>query len=199
MDRSEEQTSVDLVARWRDGDQKAADELFHRYADRLVALAHTRLSTKIARRANAEDVVQSVYRSFFVNARAGRYSLERSGDLWRLLVAITLHKLRGQVERHTADKRNIHQEQAGEGPSGGFGLSVAALAAEPSPAEAAALADEIEEVMKRLEPLHRQILELRLQGNNLEEIATVVNRSIRTVKRGLSAIRQQLEMQRSDR
>lgn len=192
MHNADDATSIDLMARWRDGDEQAADELFHRYAHRLVALAHTRLSAKIARRSNAEDVVQSVYRSFFVNARAGRYSLERSGDLWRLLVAITLHKLRGQVERHTAEKRSIHQEQT----AGDFGLPAAVLAEEPSPAEAAALADEIEEVMNRLEPLQRQILELRLQGYNLEEIANAVQRSIRTVKRGLSDIRHQLELRR---
>jgi RNA polymerase sigma factor (sigma-70 family) len=198
MHGSDQETSVDLMARWRDGDQRAADLLFHRYADRLVALAHARLSAKIARRANAEDVVQSVYRSFFVNARAGRYSLERSGDLWRLLVGITVHKVRGHVERHTAEKRSIHQE-SGNGAWDDLGVPLEALADEPSPAEAAALADEIEEVMNHLDPRQRQVLELRLQGYNLEEIATAVNRSIRTVKRALNAIREQLELRRNPR
>jgi RNA polymerase sigma-70 factor (ECF subfamily) len=190
-----EDTSVDLVLRWRDGDQQAADELFRRYADRLVALAHTRLSAKMALRSSAEDVVQSAYRSFFVHARAGRYSLERSGDLWRLLVAITLHKVRGQVEHHTADKRSIHLERDTPTDDGWFGLAPQLLAQDPSPEEAAALADQVEEVMNRLDLLHRRILELRLQGYNLEEIATDVGRSIRTVKRGLSHIREQLAQQ----
>jgi hypothetical protein len=58
------------------------------YANRLIALARSRLSSKLAGRIDPEDVVQSVYRSFFAEARAGRYHLDRGGDLWRLLVAM---------------------------------------------------------------------------------------------------------------
>jgi len=35
--------SGNLVARWRDGDQQAAAELFRRYAERLVGLVRRRL------------------------------------------------------------------------------------------------------------------------------------------------------------
>src|ERR1700722_1524252 len=89
-----------LVARWRQGDQQAAAELFQRYANRLIALARSRLSTKMARRVAPEDLVQSVYRCFFANTRAGRYDLERGGDLWQLLVRIALHKLGDHIRRN---------------------------------------------------------------------------------------------------
>src|SRR5262245_34891463 len=85
-----------LVARWQKGDQAAAAELFQRYAGRLVALARSQLSDKLAQRVDPEDVVQSVYRSFFVDSREGRYQVERGGDLWQLLVTMTLHKLANQ-------------------------------------------------------------------------------------------------------
>src|SRR5262245_48945137 len=80
-----------LLARWRDGDQQAATDLYQRYADRLIALARNYLSAKVAPRLDAEDVVQSVVRSFFHRARAGRFAVDQSDELWRLLVAITLH------------------------------------------------------------------------------------------------------------
>src|SRR5438552_55665 len=102
MSEPAETESIKLVAQWRAGNEQAAAQLFHRYALRLITLAHGRLSAKLAARVDPEDVVQSAYRSFFVGARNGRYALERSGDLWRLLVAITLHKVRRQVEVHTA-------------------------------------------------------------------------------------------------
>src|SRR5436305_1291848 len=89
-----------LVARWRAGDQQAAAELFRRYADRLIALARSRLSARLARRIDPEDVVQSAYRSFFGDTRAGRYDVGRAGDLWQLLVTITLHKVQLQVKRN---------------------------------------------------------------------------------------------------
>jgi RNA polymerase sigma factor (sigma-70 family) len=187
-----DEASVDLVTRWRSGDQQAADALFHRYAERLVALARKQLSGKMALRADPEDVVQSAYRSFFVNARAGQYRIEHAGDLWRLLAGITLHKAFHQIERHSAGKRSVHLEVAGSA----IDVSVDALAREPSPEEAAALADELRQVMGRLEPLYRRVLELRLQGYSVEEISTQVQRGISTVKRALRQARHHIEQQR---
>jgi DNA-directed RNA polymerase specialized sigma24 family protein len=56
----------------------------------------------------------------------------------------------------------------------------------------AALADELEHLLRRLDSVERQILELRLQGYNLEEIADRVGRSLRTVCRVLDKIKQEL-------
>jgi RNA polymerase sigma-70 factor (ECF subfamily) len=103
--------SRNLVTRWQAGDEGAADELFQRYADRLIGLAQSRLSCKMRRRVDAEDVIQSACRSFFVGVREGRYNLEQGGDLWRLLVAITLNKIQDQVKRHKAGKRSIEADR----------------------------------------------------------------------------------------
>ena len=59
-------SSVELTDRWREGDQQAANLLFRRYSERLIALVRCHLSEKLARRLDPEDVVQSAYRSFFV-------------------------------------------------------------------------------------------------------------------------------------
>jgi hypothetical protein len=84
-----DETSAELLARYRNGDDDAAEELFCRYVTRLTSLARTRLSPKLATRTDPEDVVLSAYRSFFVGVRKGRFRLRRSGDPWRLLVSIT--------------------------------------------------------------------------------------------------------------
>ena len=185
--------SGDLMARWCQGDQRAAAELFQRYADRLVALARSRLSAKLASRLDPEDVVQSVYHSFFADTRAGRYQVERGGELWQLLVTITLHKLQCQVQRHTAQKRTVKNEK-------GFGSEDSLLRIqqhfqdhEPSPVEAVALTDELEQLMRRLDPMQRQILVLRLHAYNLDEIAAQVNCTERTVRRVLDRVKRQLE------
>lgn len=182
--------SVELLARWRGGDQQAAADLFHRYAERLIAVAHRRLSAKVAQRVHAEDVVQSVYCSFFVGARDGRYVLERSGDLWRLLVTITLNKLHHQHKRHAAEKRAVDREQA-NGTSAGVPLDV--LAREPTPEEAAILVDVLEQLLHGLEPVQRRMVELRLQGYGLEEIAGQTQRCRQTVRRVLDRVLRQLD------
>jgi RNA polymerase sigma factor (sigma-70 family) len=190
--------SAELVAQWRGGDQQAAEELFQRYAERLLALARSRLSTRLTRHVDPEDVVQSAYRSFFIGARNGRYVLERSGDLWRLLAAITLHKLQHQVERLTAGKRGVGRECPPGKDGSPFGQQVHAVAREPTPAEAAALCDTLEQVFRGLEPLPRLVVEMRLQGYTLDEIADKVQRSERTVRRILDGVKQRLQQECGD-
>src|SRR5262249_30496366 len=141
--------------------------LFRRYADRLIALARSRLPGKLARRVDPEDVVQSAYRSFFADARAGRYDPERGGDLWRLLVAITLHKLRDQLDRHAAAKRSVAAERNFGSEDSLHRLQQYLAADKPSPAQALAMVDAVETIMRELTSDHRRILELRLQGHNL--------------------------------
>ena len=45
-------TSLVLLERFRGGDESAAEALFARYFERLTALARSRLSTRLARRAD---------------------------------------------------------------------------------------------------------------------------------------------------
>jgi RNA polymerase sigma factor (sigma-70 family) len=182
-----------LLERWRAGDQQAAGELFRRYADQLIALARSQLSAPMKQRVDPEDVVQSVYRSFFVDSRAGRYETQGGGDLWRLLVTITLHKLQRQVERHTAQKRAVRKEQSYGSEDSLLGMQAELATQQPSPVEALALTDEVERIMLRLEPSQRRMLELRLQGFYLEEIAELLECSQRTVRRVLDRVKQELE------
>jgi RNA polymerase sigma-70 factor (ECF subfamily) len=192
-----DELSAELLARWQAGDQQAAEELFARYSERLIALVRQRLSAKLARRVDAEDIVLSAYRSFFVGAREGRFSVQRGGDLWRVLAGITVNKLQGQVERHTAGKRALEREGQLDDSSAVGGLSVYVLASEPPPEAAAILADEVEQLMRHLGPLERQMLELRLQGWTFEEIATQTQRSERTVRRFLGRVKESLEQRAS--
>ncbi|MFO0845256.1 MAG: hypothetical protein U0797_23215 [Gemmataceae bacterium] len=86
-----------------------------RYAERLWPCCA--LSARLARHVDPEDVVQSAYRSFA--AREGRFTLSRGGDLWRLLVAITVHKVRRLAEHFAAAKRSAARESdAGAGAPG---------------------------------------------------------------------------------
>ncbi len=78
-----------LVSRWRKGDQDAAKQLFDRYASRLVALARRQISHRLASRLDPEDVVQSVFRSFFGRVKAGKFRIEEQDDLGKLLVRIS--------------------------------------------------------------------------------------------------------------
>ena len=62
---NDDENSINLLQRWRDGDEAAATEIFERYVNRLCGLARTQLSQRMQRRVEPEDIVQSAYRSFF--------------------------------------------------------------------------------------------------------------------------------------
>jgi RNA polymerase sigma-70 factor, ECF subfamily len=184
-----------LVARWQQGDQEAAAELFRQYAGRLIGLARSQLSHKLSRHVDAEDIVQSVYRSFFADLRNGSYDIRRGTDLWRLLVTITLRKLQHQVERFTAAKRTVQREHSLDGEKSLDDLRPR-LRGEPTPLEAAALADELEQLMRQLTPEQRPILELRLLGHRHQAIAAKLGCSDRTVRRVLDKVKQLLAQSR---
>jgi RNA polymerase sigma factor (sigma-70 family) len=184
------ETSAELLQKYRDGDERAAEQLFSRYVGRLTLLARSRLSPTLARRTDPEDIVLSAYRSFFIGARDGKFTLNRSGDLWRLLVAITLHKLYRHARKQGAERRALVAWQFEATASNPPDFS-----REPSPDEAVALADELAALFSKLDPFARRVLELRLQDRSLSEISESLGRCERTIRRTLTAIRRQLSAQ----
>jgi RNA polymerase sigma factor (sigma-70 family) len=181
--------SADLLQRLTAGDEAAAVEIFDRYVERLTHLARSRLATKLASRVDPEDIVMSAYRSFFIAARDGRFRLGHSDDLWRLLVEVTLHKLYHAAHRHLADRRSVNREQRATGASSDF---FQFASREPTPDEALAAADELTAILQQLGQRDRQVLELRLQGHEYEEIADRLNCSERTVRRAINEARRHL-------
>jgi RNA polymerase sigma-70 factor (ECF subfamily) len=176
-----------IVAGLRGGDPQAAEQLFARYAQRLTCLAEQHLSRKMAARLDGADVVQSVFRTFFRRCAAGEFRIDGSGELWRLLVQITLQKARAYSRRHTAGVRDV----AAEAPDSAA-LLMEALAHEPSPAEAAVLVDQIEELLRGLPTLYRDLLQLRLEGYTVCDTAARLGVSRRTIHRGMNLLQQRL-------
>jgi RNA polymerase sigma factor (sigma-70 family) len=168
----------------------AAAQLFHRYLRRLCRLAQTRIGAQLARRIDPEDVVMSAYRSFFLNAKAGRFWIQESGDLWALLAKITLHKLYRSAAHHSADMRSLDRETDSEASGN---LHEWVISEQPATEEAVALADEVESVLRALPLQHRRIIEMRLQGELIHDIAKELAMSERTVRRVLSDLESQLQ------
>ncbi len=176
--------SVLLLERFREGDEQAATDLFDRFATRLASLVQSRLSRTLARRLDAEDVVLSAYRSFFVRARGGQFAVDEPGDLWRLLAQITLNKLYRSANWNNAARRNPDRECGNIAD-----LANLAVDAAESPELALIVADHLEHLMSQLTAATSRILELRLRGHDVDEIAALVGRSPRTIRRQLELIR----------
>lgn len=184
----EDGSNAELLKLWKSGNQHAAQVLVDRYMLRLTALAQSRLSRVLARRLDADDIVLSAWRSFFVAANRSRLQVPDDDNLWPLLATFTLRKLQRQAQRQLADRRSIVREMSMSDDDGWREL----VSREPTPEDAAQLTYEIELLLTRLEPTDREILTYRLQGDELEAIASRMKCSERTIRRAMQRIRAQL-------
>src|SRR5580704_7869464 len=180
----EASSNQELLNAWQQGDEQAAELLVRRYMVRLTAMARSRLSRKLARRLDAEDAVMSAWRSFFVAAGDGRVTVPEDDNLWPFLVTLTLRKLARQAARHTAQRRSVDEEQNFDREQSWQ----TALSREPSPDEAALVADALESLMASLDRPDRELLSRRLQGQSVAAIAVATNASERTIRRNLQRI-----------
>jgi RNA polymerase sigma-70 factor (ECF subfamily) len=195
---AEDASFDEVMQRLRAGDNEAARDVFQKYAHRLIGLARSRLGNLMRQKVDPEDVVQSVFKSFFVRQADGRIDLEDWDGLWAMLTVITLRKCGHRVEFFRAACRDVRRE-ADKSPSPHeSGAAWEAVAREPTPSEAALLSDTLEQLLEPLDERERNMVVMSLQGFSIVEIAEEVHRSERTVQRVLEHVRKRLRRLRGE-
>jgi RNA polymerase sigma-70 factor (ECF subfamily) len=188
-----------LMTRLNAGDQEAADLIFRRYANRLIGLARMHLDGVIRRKVDPEDVVQSVFRSFFQRNAHGNWNLDDWDSLWSMLTVITVRKCGHRIGHFRARRRDIQREVAMQKKSDQSSSGWQAIAREPTPDEAARLSETVEQLMRELDERDRPVLSLSLQGYTIAEISAETGRTERTIYRAMERIKQRLiEMRAED-
>jgi RNA polymerase sigma factor (sigma-70 family) len=173
----------------------AAGMIWQRYFRELLSLARRNLDRRVRHRADEEDVLQSMFRSFCARQGRGDFHLADRDELWRLLVTITLRKARNAAKAQRREKRDIDREQTVTldpgGDSSNASWELAQMdAAGPSPAEAALLNEALEWRLESLADSElRQIALWRLEGYSNREIAEQLECTERSVERKLERIR----------
>lgn len=189
--QSEEPPGSDhsLLNRYRGGSQDAATELYLRYAQRLRALARAQLSADLAGKVDVDDIVQSIFGSFFRGVNGDLYQVPAGEELWKLLLVIALHKIRTQGRYHGAAKRAAHRTTSTEEIKAPL-----TSRAEEDRTNGAFLQMVIEETLETMPDQQRKIVEMRLDGFEVMEIADKLGRSKRTVERLLQQARARLSV-----
>ena len=189
-------TSSHSVTVWLDRLKAGADRdeavtrLWERYFAQLVRHARRHLE---GRRAvdDGEDAALSAFGAFVRAVDAGRFpKLTDRYDLWAVLLRLTANKARNAVRDENRQKRGggmAGHELAEADSSDG----VPVTSDDPDPAEAAALAEGAEELLKALgEDELRQIAQLTLEGYTNAEIGSRIGKSMAAVERKLRRIRE---------
>ena len=164
---------------------------FDRYQLRLIGLARIHLGSRLRRKVDPEDVVQSAYKSLLIRYGNSVASLDGWDRLWGLLTLITIRKCVDRAYYHQADCRNLQRE------ADSTSLCREVAGREPTPDEAAVLAETVEELLSGLQGDERLIVQLSLQGYSTQEISQQIGRAERTVRRWREQLRKELEEQRA--
>ena len=133
-----------------------------------------------------------MFASFFVRAAAGQYDLEEPGQLLKLLVVMTRHKLANQERRHRAGRRDYRRLESRD-PADLEGCPVRS----PSPSRMVAGRELLEEFRRRLSEEERALVDLRAQGCEWPEIAAKLGGTPQARRkqfaRAVDRVEQQLE------
>lgn len=178
----------DLLERLHAGDQDAATAIYVRYAERLLCLTRRNTPADLQARVDPEDIVQSVFRTFFRRAATGAYVVPAGEELWKLLLVMSLNKIRKLGTFHRAGKRDVRKTA----------LMAAAPEEVPQPVveEPLRLLElTIDEMLKRSPEHARAMIVLRIQGYDVAEIAQRTSRSKRSVERVLQGFRELLSQE----
>jgi RNA polymerase sigma-70 factor (ECF subfamily) len=169
-------------------------EVFDQFSRRLIGLARVHLGARLQRKVDAEDVVQSAYKSFLVRYGDKPLAAEVE-ELWGLLTLITIRKCADRARYYQAECRDLQREGGAWGSAGSNPASLVAVAREPTPDEAAELAETVTDLLQQLNGDERTIVELSLQGYSTQEISDETGRAERSVRRLRERVRKYLEQQ----
>ena len=177
-------TDASLLRRFRLGEGDAATELYKRYANRLVKLASARVTSDLKQRVDPEDIVQSVFRTFFRRAALGQYEVPDGEELWKLFLVIGLNKIREVAAHHYAEKRDLRQTTGGD--------ATEQASTENNDFALVALQMTIDELLAPLPATYREIIRLRIDRHEIADIAVQTGRSKRSVERILHEFQRKL-------
>lgn len=184
------ESNQEVTIAWLDdlaeGKPTAVEQFWQRYGESLQRVAERQIASWLRRRVDPEDVVQSACRTFFRRASEGNFSFESKDDLWKLLLTITLNKVRMQARFHSRKRRSISKEQT-------MPEEANLQPAEWDHAiEQVEMQDMLQVAFADKDDERKRVLEMWLECRTQNEIAKVIGCSERTVRRIQDRIRKDL-------
>jgi DNA-directed RNA polymerase specialized sigma24 family protein len=190
------------ITRWLDGlksgEPDAADAIWRRYYQRVVAVARRRLQAGPHQAVeDGEDVALSAFQVLYAGAARGQFDrLRDRTELWKLLAAIAAKKVLQHRRWHGRLKRGGQVDRASapyqEHGDADAEADVLALIADnaPTPDVALILRERLQELLDALpDAIHRRIAEWHIEGVSNTLIARDLGCAVRTVERKIENVR----------
>ena len=179
-----------LLEQVKNDDSSAANKVYNRFAERLIHHAAKHISQVFNAKIDPEDIVQSVFRSFFVRHRVDKIRFESWNDLFSFLLLVTSRKCGEKARMLLAEKRSVNREQVLDpemSPEQNFGV-----AGDPTPDQVAIFNETLTTLMEPMSESQRTIVHMRMKNYTYAEIGDKLGRTERTVYRTLGEIRDRM-------
>jgi DNA-directed RNA polymerase specialized sigma24 family protein len=185
---------IDLV---KAGDSAAATRVWQHYFDRLVRSVRARLHGQNRAVTDEEDIVLSVFDSFYNAAENGRFpDLTDRDDLWRLLLRMAARKVVDKRRHDLRQRRGGNVMLHSLDHASDDGNIFEAIGDEPSPEMVLMMQESVEHFFSHLGV--GQLADLagaKLEGYSNAELAQRFGCSERTIERRLHLIREKCQQE----
>lgn len=174
-------TDEQLIIQCAEGDERAFDELYNRYKDKLFGF----ILQYVKNHQKAEDILQETFVRAFKNA--GKFLGNKKFKTWIYAIAVNL--CRDEIRHRKRRKNNVSLEtkirsRTHQGTE--LELKDTIKSEDKGPSEIlhdSELNQRLEQAIARLPDMHRLVLELSMRhGFNYREIAKIVKCSLGTVQ-----------------
>lgn len=185
---------TDWIDQLRNGESSACEKLWIFFLARLTSMIAKRLETANNGVSDEEDVLIDTCEVCFRKIHEGKYpNIQSRDDFWKLLTKIAERKAIDQIRwtRKGVDQHRLDPYVVGlDDGEVGSSLIDSTPGSEPTPEFAAMVADESRYQLSRLEPKLAEVVQLRMMGFKIREIAIETQRSVPTVERYLKLVKE---------
>ena len=172
----------ELITLAREGDRCALDQLFSVYGERIRRIIRLRMGKELRSKLESMDLVNEALMCAVRDLK--EFSYRDEGDFLRWLAQIAENRIRDNLDRLHAGKRDIRKESpldddTSKGTNRHNRVQQLAMSTTPS----AILSkkeelDKLENAIDQLKPEHREIILLaKIEGLSYKEVADKLNKS----------------------
>ena len=178
----------------RQGNQNASARLVELFEPKIHdAIRRSLLDHRLRRECDAHDISQVVLANFFVRKLASRCELKDPDELTRLLVRMAKNKVRDEMRKMRADRRDHRRLESGHAE----GVLNSIVQRDANPSKIVAVRELMQEIFLRLNDAERILVEKRMLGLDWSAIAEENGESAEALRkkfaRAVGRLRQQLD------
>lgn len=191
MENAVNRQTMQLVAGAKSGNQSAIEQLYRTYSERILQIVRHRMGSELRSRMESMDIVQDTL--FSVLKDLDDFTYKNEGDFMRWVSTITENRIRDNIDKLHAMKRDIGRETPRDSSRQSTDDSGRALF-EPRDSATPSMnmsrseeCDRLHQAIESLKPEYREVIMLtRMDGLSYKETAEKLGKSPEAIRMLLS-------------